>query len=657
MTLAKFCATVSSLSTVCGSLLALGLTGVNAYSADDPRRPPAVSVQNVPTIPDSLANRLRQYQSTRQASFSGWAPDGNGLLIQTRFGNTAQLHRVYEPGGRREQVTFFDEPASGRFVPGSHGGELLISMGKGGNENYQLYVTDHDAGEAKLLTDGKSRNILGPVRHDGLFAIVASTERNSKDTDLYIADLNRPGEKELLLKTDSEFWEAADWSHDGSKLLVRKVVSINENYPGLLDVGTGKVTSIPLPVPKAAADQLQFSNDGMSAYMACDANGEFRQLCQVELATMKLKWLTADIPWDVEEIEVAPQPGAATKDVVAFTVNADGASQLYFWMGDKPMPVKTPMGVISGLEFNPSGDTLAFTLSRPNHPADVYSISLRDPQLVRWTYSETGGIAPDRFTEPSLVRFKTFDDRTIPAFYYKPSGASKDRKAGVVINIHGGPESQSRPTFDPLMQFYSNEAGLAVLVPNVRGSEGYGKTYLQLDNGPLREDSVKDIGALLDWVAQQPELDASRVAVFGGSYGGYMVLASLTNFPTRLKAGVDIVGIGSFKSFLENTSPYRRDLRRVEYGDERTAEMQQVFAKIDPVHNVLKIRSALLVAHGKNDPRVPFSEAEQIAKKVTANGQAVWTVYADNEGHGFARKENRDYITAVFSLFLMEHLK
>jgi dienelactone hydrolase len=635
------------------------LAGDRSFAQDDPKRPSAMETEGVPTVPDELWNQLRQFRNVRSATFQGWAPDGNGILIRTQFGATFQLHRVYQPGGRRRQVTFFDEPASGRFLPDSGDGELLISMASGGNEQYQVYLSSHTSNSTTLLTDGKARNLLGPVRHDGLFALVSSNSRNGKDTDLYIIDPNRPGERELILETDGEYWIPESWSRDGSKVLIRHYVSINECRAAILEVSSGKKTLLPVPgqSEKTAYGTLAFSNDGKSAYVSCDGVSEFRQLARVNLSTMQYEWLSSDIPWDVEEVAVAaPGRFLPADGLVAFSVNEDGGSALYLLLGSRTRRVDLPLGMVDGLEFSPDGSQLGFTLSRPTAPSDVYSLSLIDGELTRWTYSETGGLDTGSFVEPEVVRFSTFDDRRIPAFYYRPAGATKESPVPVLINIHGGPESQARPSFDPLMQYYASQAGIAVIRPNVRGSNGYGKSYLLLDNGPKREDSVRDIGALLGWIAKQPELDASRVAVYGGSYGGYMVLGSLTHYSDRLRCGIDIVGIASFKTFLENTSAYRRDLRRAEYGDERTQEMQDVFARIDPIQNAHRIRTSLLVAHGKNDPRVPFSEAEQIAPRVRANGQTVWTAYADNEGHGFARKENRDYITAVFTMFLTAEL-
>jgi dipeptidyl aminopeptidase/acylaminoacyl peptidase len=457
---------------------------------------------------------------------------------------------------------------------------------------------------------------------------------------------------ELIFETTGEFWYAADWSHDAKTLLLGRYVSINESYFALLDVATRERTDLTLPDGQIAAiGNLRFAPDGRSIYITTDARGEFNSLARYDMATKEYQWLTEDIDWNVSDLEVHAESGQ-----VAFAVNEDGASRLYLLEGDTPRPLPLPLGIVSSIEFSPDGKQLGFTLSRPDAPADTYSLSLADEQLTRWTFSEVGGLNPDSFIAPQRIQFKSFDARTIPAYYFKPRGASPANKAPVVISIHGGPESQYQPYFSGTSQYYVNDLGFAVIAPNVRGSAGYGKTYLKLDNAELREDSVKDIGALLNWIAQQPELDESRVAVVGGSYGGYMVLASLIHYGDRLKAGIDIVGIASCTTFLSNTAAYRQDLRRAEYGDETDPQMQAVFKRIDPTSNADKIRSALLVAHGVNDPRVPFSEAQQIADKVRSQGRPVWTVYADNEGHGFGKKDNADYLRAVQVMFLKQHL-
>ena len=608
-----------------------------------PGVPAAIATEGVPAVPSDVTKRLAQYQSARGASFEDWGPNGSAL-ISTRFAETAQLHLVPFPGGRREQITFSDEPiSSGAFIPGTN--DLLYSQAGGGNENWQIYRLDRRQGRSTLLTDGKSRNSMGPLSRKGDRLVYSSNRANGHDMDLYILDL-ASGKSTLLLEAKGSFWSMADWSPDDRGLLLLKVVSVSDSRPYYLDPGIGK----PEPLFSGTND-LTFScaspRFGMGAgmyVMALDLRSEFRQFTRYGGLGDPSQMKTLDKPWDVTEIEVS-------HDQVAYVKNEDGASKVYFY--GEGLPLEIPIGVVSGIKFSPDGAQLGFTLSRPEAPSDVYSWDLAGRRLVRWTYSEVGGLDPSTFVVPRRISFPSFDGRPIPAYVYHPQGT---KKSPVVISIHGGPEAQYQPFFSPLIQYWVNELGLAVIAPNVRGSTGYGKTYTGLDNAEKREDSVKDIGALLDWIAAQPDLDASRVAVHGGSYGGYMVLASLVHFGDRIKAGIDIVGIANFISFLEKTSGYRVDLRRVEYGDERDPKMREVFERISPANHADRIRSALLVAHGRNDPRVPFSEAEQIVAKVRANSRPVWTVYADNEGHGFARKENRDYFSAATTLFFQKHL-
>jgi dipeptidyl aminopeptidase/acylaminoacyl peptidase len=644
--------------TRCILLSCLALAAVPAFADEaDPRRPAAITTTGVPIVPADLFARLAQYQNVREASFQGWAPDGSGMLIRTRFGNAAQLHRVYEPGGRREQVTFFDEPVTGRPIPGAKG-QVLATLSRGGNENFQIYRVDLEAFRTDLLTDGNSRNELGPVTDDGRRMIVASNRRAPGDMDLYAVDPRQPGDWDLLVKS-SDHWIPHDWSPDGKRFLVDRYVSINESYAFVFDVPTKKLTALPAPEGAkgtSAIGEMAFARDGRTYYLTTDAGSEFRRLARSSIdKPAQYEYLTDDLKWDVDDIEVA-----ARSDRLAFTINEDGASRLFLLEDGKRREIPLPLGIASGLEFSPDESQLGFTLARPNGPADAYSIPVAGGEPTRWTFSEVGGLDPASFVVPVRIKFASFDGREIPAWVYRPKKVGEDQKSPVLIQIHGGPESQYRPSFSPVTQFYVSE-GIAVIHPNVRGSSGYGKTYLQLDNAALREDSVKDIGALLDWIAKQPQLDASRVAVAGGSYGGYMVLASLVHYGNRLKAGVDYVGIANFITFLERTSPYRQDLRRAEYGDERDPKMRAVFERINPTANAKKIVSALMVAHGRNDPRVPFFEAQQIVDIVRGNrarsrSSEVWTVYADNEGHGFAKKDNADYVRAAEALFLRRFL-
>ncbi|MEM8963404.1 MAG: prolyl oligopeptidase family serine peptidase, partial [Acidobacteriota bacterium] len=364
------------------------------------------------------------------------------------------------------------------------------------------------------------------------------------------------------------------------------------------------------------------------------------------------KMLTGDVPWDVEGITLSHDG-----TMLAYLINEDGIDRLRLLdletMRERPLP-ELPIGLMGGLTFTRDDKRLALSLETPVNPADVFVVDLEASELQRWTQSETGGLDASQFVTAELVRYPTFDQvdgepRTIPAFYYKPKGPGP---YPVLIDIHGGPEGQERPGFNPTLQYVVNQLGAAVLAPNVRGSAGYGKSYLKLDNGYLREDSVKDIGALLDWIEARPELDANRVVVFGGSYGGYMVLASMTHYNDRLRGGIDVVGISNFVTFLENTQDYRRDLRRVEYGDERDPKMREFLIEISPTTNATKITKPLFIVQGLNDPRVPASESEQMVDVIRKAGGDVWYLLAKDEGHGFRKKGNRDYYRASVMLFL-----
>jgi len=609
--------------------------------------------ENLPEVPAELVERLNRYQNTRGASFNGWLPDGS-LMVSTRFGETSQVHRVREPLGMREQITFYDEPVSAvTAVPGRDG--FLFGKDVGGSEFWQLFWYDLDQREATMLTDGgRSQNARPLVSYDGKHMAWASTARNGKDYDLWLRDL-ATGESRIVLQ-EGGLWTATDFSPDGKRLLVMKYVSINEAYPGELDLASGKLRMFPVDGGKAAFNAFLYAPDGRGVYYVSDEEREFLTLRHHDPRGGAPALVSGDIPWDVTDLVIADDGSH-----LAFVSNEDGISKLHVRSipGHKPVTLpELPIGVIGGLGFSPDGKRLALTLNSATSPSDVYVVDLASGDLARWTQSEVGGLDASQFRAPELVRYPTFDDvdgqrRTIPAFYYRPEG---DGPFPVVVSIHGGPESQAFPTFNPSTQFLLEELKVAVLVPNVRGSAGYGKTYLQLDNGLLRKDSVKDIGALLDWITTRPELDADRVGVMGGSYGGYMVLASMVDYPERIRAGIDVVGISDFGTFLKNTEDYRRDLRRAEYGDERIPEIKAFHDRIAPLNNAHRITSPLFVAQGYNDPRVPWTEAEQIVKAVRGNGGDVWYLMFKDEGHGFRKKGNSDYFGAAAMLFWQEYL-
>lgn len=626
------------------------LCGASALAAEPPKRVERgnLAIEGIPEIPAQVAERMNQYQQTRAASLAGWLPRGGGVLITTRFGETAQVHRVARPLAMREQLSFFAEPVN-HAAPAPDGKGFLFGKDVGGSEFYQLFWFDFESGAWRMLTDGQSRNTGGRWSNRGERFAFETTRRNGRDTDIHVHARDWPESRPVVEQQGA--WYTLDWSPDDRRLLVMKYLSINESELYLADIETRALTRFHPSTGKIAFGTARFSRDGKGVYYSSDEGSEFAQLRYEHFDGSGARVLSAEIPWDVDGLELSKDGST-----LAFSVNADGISQLHLRDLKRDRALATPalpIGVIGAMEFDPSGRELALVLNNARSPSDVFSFRVGKTALTRWTQSETGGLDAAAFTLPALIHYPSFDAREIPAFVYKPAGKGP---FPVLINIHGGPESQSLPSFGPITEFYLRELGIAVIYPNVRGSAGYGKSYLQLDNAEQREDSVRDIGALLDWIAQQPDLNPERVAVIGGSYGGYMALASMTHYNERLRAGIDIVGISNFVTFLTNTQDYRRDLRRAEYGDERVPELRALLERISPTANAHRITKPMFVVQGANDPRVPASEAEQMVATIRKQGGEVWYLLAKDEGHGFRKKANRDYYLNAVTLFLQAHL-
>lgn len=616
--------------------------------------PANLVVDGVPPHPPELQRDAGRYLESRTATFQAWHPHRREMLTITRFAETMQLHQVAMPGGARRQLTFLAEPVSaGVWQPGE-GKYIVFAQDNGGGEFFQYYRLDPD-GRIALLTDGKSRNSAMQWDNAGKFIAYSSTRRTGKDTDIYVMDPADPATDHLVARVEGGGWQVTDWSADGTRLAVSNMISVSESHLHLLDLQTGKLTPLtPADEHEVAWMGAKFSADGKSVITTTDKDAEFRRLARLDIASGKLTVLTPSLNWDVEAFEISPD-GCT----IAYVANEDGASVLHLLdaatAAEKPSP-KLPAGMLAGLKWHANNRDLGFSLTHANSPADAYSFDVTTGELTRWTDSETGGLDAAKFRQPTLVRVKSFDGLELSAFVYRPDPVKFPGKRPAIIQLHGGPEMQSRPIFLGRNNYLIEELGIALVIPNVRGSSGYGKTFLALDNGFKREDSVKDLGAIIDWVQNQPDLDPQRVGVTGGSYGGYMTLAALTHFSDRLKCGLDVVGISNFVTFLENTNDYRRDLRRVEYGDERDPAMRAHLQKISPTNNVKDIRIPLFVVQGKNDPRVPVTEAEQMVKALRANGGTCWYLMAEDEGHGFQKKKNADYQFLSAILFWKQHL-
>jgi dipeptidyl aminopeptidase/acylaminoacyl peptidase len=608
-------------------------------------------MENIPPIPVSIAEKANQYGEFRSAALLDWDPGKREMLISTRFADVPQIHLVKMPGGARTQLTFFPDRTGGAHY-GPKGDYFVFSKDVGGGEWFQLYRYDLANGNVTLLTDGKTRNTDPVYSHTADRVAYSSTRRTGKDTDVSTMDPRDPKSNHMLMQLEGGGWGALDWSPDNKKLLVGNEVSANETYVYLVDAATGekKLLTPKLGDETVANFDAKFSKDGKGIFLVTDRGNEFHRLAYVDLATLKPEYLTTEIKWSVDTIELS-EDGRT----LAFTTNEDGISKLYLMdvASRRYRPVANiPEGIIGALHFHKNSRDLGFVLTSARSTADVYSLDVSSPsKLERWTTSETGGLNTATFAEPQLIKWQTFDGRTISAFLYMPDAASFPGKRPVIVNIHGGPEGQARPGFLGRNNYFLNELGVAMVFPNVRGSIGYGKTFLKLDNGMHRDDTYKDIGALLDWIKQNPRLDGDKIMITGGSYGGHMTWATATFYNDKICCSLPIVGMSNLVTLLEHTEAYRRDLRRVEYGDERDPQMRAYLEKIAPLNNSEKIRKPVFAVVGKNDPRVPWTESRQMLDKLKNNGIPTWFLMANDEGHGYAKKKNQDfqfYATIMF---------
>ena len=615
-------------------------------------------LEDVPEIPQDLRRELYRWQEVRSAALRAFTADGKGIYVSTGFGSVNALHRIDMPMGARKQQTFYLEPVGQvKRRPGSE--QLAFTRDAGGSEFAQVFLFEPESGETVMLTDGESRN--GGIvwdRRGERFAF-QSTRRNGASNDIWIASPDAAGEPEIAVEaSNGRLWIPSEFSRNGSRLLALSYVSVTDSRAAVVDLDSGAVTILAGGQGKESVNlPIAFDDDGEGFWMITDQGSEFNQLAWQSLtAGSKPEVVTASIPWNISDVVISHD-----RTRMAFVANENGNSRVYLMdpaTREYRVVDKIPTGLAYGLLFSPDDRQLGMTLNAAQAPSDAYSLKLgRDPlrfgRLVRWTESEVGGLDASRFVVPELVQYPTFDGREIPAWIHKP------REGGphpVIIRIHGGPEGQARPVFSATYQLWVARLGAAVIQPNVRGSTGYGKTYVSLDDGFRREDAVRDIGALLDWIETQPDLDANRVVVYGGSYGGYMALASAVHYSDRLQGVIDNVGISNFVSFLENTQDYRRDRRRQEYGDERDPEMRAHLERISPLNNVSRISVPLFIIQGQNDPRVPVTEATQMVEALREQGGSVWYMNALNEGHGYRKRENRDPMQQAMMMFLEKHL-
>ncbi len=647
-------------------------------------------IENIPPIPEALTKKVAAYTQFKPSSIIAWHPQDGSILVRMRLNDSNQLHLVKAPGAKPEPLTDFPDAVSNATFQPTKGEYLLFTRATGGDEIFRIYRLDL---ASKLVTpvSPKSERASSPAWNrsgDRIVFTTVSVDRKEKaqslqesaarkaTTKLYIADPLKPDTAKVIASFDGGGFSSFRFSPDGKSLAYLEYVSANESHLWMMDIGTGKhtrITSAPASASTSvtavmanasgtravtvAYGEPRFASDGKGIYTVSDRDSEYRRLVYIDIRSGKERVLTAHLKHDVDDFSISNRANR-----IAFTTNEDGSSVLRFLelKTDKelPRPALLP-GEISGLRWKGGSEDsddlsgpdvkdvaaeLAFNLTSARSPGEVYSMNIVAPKVTRWTNGSSANLNPLEFVEPRLVQWKSFDGLKISGFVYQPDAKNFQGKRPVIINIHGGPEGQARPGFIARNNYMVNELGIAIIYPNVRGSSGFGKTFLAMDNGNKREDSVKDIGALFEWIKDQPDLDPSKVLVTGSSYGGYMALAVSTHYADRIAGTIDVVGISNFVTFLANTESYRRDLRRVEYGDERDPEMKKFLEAISPLNNAAKINKPLFVVQGKNDPRVPYTEALQIVEKVKIQNVPVWFLMANDEGHGFAKKSNQDFL-------------
>jgi dipeptidyl aminopeptidase/acylaminoacyl peptidase len=608
-------------------------------------------LEGVPSPDAALAARLQRYQHSREATFLDWLPDGS-MLIATRFGEVEQVHRVAAPLGMRTQLTFSPEPVSvARATHASSGNGFVFLKDQGGDENAQVFYTTGD-GTVRQLTTGHSLHSTPTWAHDGKLVAFSGNERDNMSYDVYVADVSSAAAPRLIVGGQQDTWYPLDWSPDDRKLLLWKYVSASESYLYTADVATGSLTAVDDTNHKNSIHSAKFAPDGRGIYLITDTDSEFAQLRYLDPVTHEQRKVTPDLQWDIENFDAS-----GDGRYIAYVVNEDGHSRLTVLDTLQKIeltPPGLPDGQISNIRFDRTGKRLAMSADSAQAPRDVYVYDLGKSALERWTKSEIGPLDANTPASAELIRYPTWDrvngkQRMISAYVYRPRSAGA---CPVVIDLHDGPDWQYRPHWDPFIQFLVNDLGYAVIAPNVRGSSGYGKSFLKLDDGVLREDAVRDVGSLLFWIGLQPAFDRDHVAVMGSSYGGYLTLASLASYGDRLRGGIDISGIANFVAFMGAPSVYRRDMRREEYGDEREPKMRSFLSRISPLSNAAQIRRPLLVVQGLNDPRVPATESQQMAYRIRSKGIEVWYLAAKDEGHGFRRKPNQDAYLLTAAMFL-----
>jgi len=642
-------------------LIAIGAAAVllacsqSAIAQGDEIAPNAnLEVFGIPKAPASLAPKVRRYSNNYGLPLAGWDPAKREIWLKG-ISSVSWVSRVESPGGGPKSWMYLQ--ASGiydlYFQPQAK--FLVYNQDSNGDEAFQMYLYDIEKRSSTLFTDGKSRSTEPVWSNSGERIVYSSSPPAGNGVSLHLVNPFDPKSDRLLVQSTGNYLKAYDWSPDDENVAYCEFIANTISKLWLINIRTGEKRLLSSADKKEEEyyDFPKFSQDGKGVYVVTDKGSDFRRLAYIDLATGRFKFLTTDINWDVDEFQLAPDG-----KTLAVVTNEDGASRLYLigtgTVERKPIS-SLPVGVISDLKWHSNSIDLAFNFKSPRTPNDVYSINSNTGNVERWTKSATGGVEAEKLALPEVITWKSFDGRMISGFLYRPP-ATFTGKRPVIINIHGGPVDQYRPVFGFDDNFFTNELGVVRIYPNMRGSSGYGKTFLNLDDGVKREGAVKDIGALLDWIKTQPDLDAERVLVQGESYGGYLALSVAVSYSDRIRGAISDSGMTNLATFIERTEGWRRDVQRPEFGDERDPKIRAFMERSAPLNNVDKIKKPLLIIQGRNDPRVPVSEAEAIVQALKKRDTPVWYLLAKDEGHTFVKQANRDFRLYSIILFVQERL-
>ncbi len=595
-----------------------------------------------PRAPDEVAYALRRYLSAKSAYSPEFSPDGSRVAYLSDLTGVPQIWMTgLSVALPPQQITLGDERV-GSLSFAAKSETVALCVDQGGSERFQIHLLEN-AGErlVKLTDDPKVIHNWGDWSPDEAAVTFSSNARDQQYFDIYVQHLDER-KPELVFRYDGNAYPVT-WSPDASKILFEVAHTPFDHDLFLLDLADRHADLLTPHSGEAAFYSPTFDATGRTVYCATDKDREFSAIAKIDVSNHAFEYIYAE-DWDIEGL-------AATRDkgTLAFTVNEGGASRLMVWdlHNEAPRELDLPKGVVGGLDWSNDGHRLAFSLSSSAANSDIWVYDLASSSrgdLVRVTRSSTCGIPESSFVEPELVRARSFDELEVPSYLYLPKGATPPFP--LIVSLHGGPESQFRPGFSPLFQFFLS-LGFAVLAPNFRGSTGYGRRFTHLDDVRGRMDTVKDAEFALRHVLERYPIDPRRIAAWGGSYGGFMVLACLYSNPGLWAAGVDIVGISNFVTFLKNTGPWRRRLRIAEYGD--PDKDNEFLESISPTNNAHLITSPLFIIHGTNDPRVPVGEAEQIAATLKRLGRVAHIMKFDDEGHGLIKLKNRitGYTAAV----------